>query len=189
MNLGIIFQVLNIIVVIVGIPLIVSLLMEMNKKLLLLDRLNDAISNDIQPAVKDLHMRLSVMEAGEAKTFWKDEVAPAGCPRQLNIRGKKILKDSGIKEIIDAKKYDLLIVVKNKHLTNPYDAEQSILSTVSELKHDPVIVEKLKTGAFNVGADIDTVLLVGGVYLRDLIFTELGFSFVDLDKTTTVQVI
>ncbi|MDB5188529.1 MAG: hypothetical protein JWM92_127 [Candidatus Nomurabacteria bacterium] len=186
MNLGTVFQVLNILVVIVGIPLIVNLLMEMHKKLPLLDRLNDAISNDIQHDLKNLQERLGAIEDGGVKTFWKDEVAPAGCPRQLNIRGKKILKDSGIKEIIDAKKYDLLIVVKNKQLTNPYDAEQSILSTVNELKYDPVILEKLKTGAFNVGADIDTVLLVGGIYLRDLIFTELGFSFVDLDKSLPV---
>ena len=44
------------------------------------------------------------------------------------------------------------------------------------------LVEKLKTGAFNTGSSIGDVLLVGGIYLRDIIFGDLGFKIDDLDK-------
>ncbi len=38
------------------------------------------------------------------------------------------------------------------------------------------IIDRLKPGAFKTGADIEMVLFVGGVYLRDLIFADLGFT-------------
>ena len=114
-----------------------------------------------------------------------DEVAPAHSPRKLNARGEKVLSGSGIKEIIDENKSGLLALVKEKNVNNPYDAEQYVLQVVSELKKDTLIIERLKKGAFSVGADIDTVLFVGGIYLRDLIFPELGFFVTDLDKPKT----
>ncbi|NTW26776.1 MAG: hypothetical protein HGA36_00400 [Candidatus Moranbacteria bacterium] len=49
-------------------------------------------------------------------------------------------------------------------------------------KHCPEIVDQLKTGAFKTGAEIDDVLFAGSIYLRNLIFEELGFSLNDLDK-------
>jgi hypothetical protein len=120
-------------------------------------------------------------------TLWKDEVAPARSPRQLNAIGKNILSGSGIKEIIDQNKLKLLTQVKALNPTNAYDAEQYSLNVVSELaKHCPDVVPKLKDGAFRVGSGIETVLLVGGFYLRDLIFPDLGFSLTELDKPKTV---
>ena len=45
------------------------------------------------------------------------------------------------------------------------------------------MTDQLKQGAFKVGQSIDTVLFIGGLHLRDLIFPELGFSLTDLDKS------
>jgi hypothetical protein len=50
--------------------------------------------------------------------------------------------------------------------------------------NSPEVVEQLKGGAFKTGVDIKTVLFVGSVYLRDLIFPDLGFSVSDLDRST-----
>ena len=107
----------------------------------------------------------------------------SGDSRQLNDLGNKILNESGIKEIVEGKKADLLTKVKALNPTNAYDAEQAALDVVREIpKHYPEIVEALKTGAFKVGQGTETVLLVGGFHLRDLIFPDLGFSLTDLDK-------
>lgn len=115
--------------------------------------------------------------------LWKDKYAPATSPRQLNERGQKILNESGIKEVIENKKNTLLEIIKSKGAKNAYDAEQVVLSVVEKLpEHCPDVIDQLKTGAFKTGANVDTVLLVGGLYLRDLIFPELGFSVEDLDK-------
>lgn len=143
--------------------------------------IKDDLDADIKPNIQNMRERFVIVE-DRVRTLWKDEVAPAGSPRQLNTRGENILAGSGIKEMIDQKKGDLLALVKEKTIGNPYDAEQSILQVVSDLKKDPDIVEKLKTGAFSVGVDIDTVLLVGGIHLRNLIFPDLGFSITDLDE-------
>jgi hypothetical protein len=136
---------------------------------------------EMKPDLKNIRERFMIVE-DRVKTLWKDEFAPASSPRQLNERGVDILNGSGIKGIIEEKRNELFATLKSKELKNPYDAEQCVLQVVNELKKDAVIVEKLKTGAFSVGADIDTVLFVGGIYLRDLVFPDLGFAIADLDK-------
>ena len=167
------FMTIQNIIVSVGIPAIVIALIYIGRKLQVLD--------SVERTVESIRDRFIIVEE-RVKTLWKDEVATAHSPRRLNERGNNILGGSGIKEIIEAKKDGFLTILKTMGLKNPYDAEQCTLQIVNELKKDTDIVEKLKTGAFSVEADIDTVLLVGGLHLRDLIFPELGFSLDDLDK-------
>jgi hypothetical protein len=79
--------------------------------------------------------------------------------------------------------------VKEKNPTNPYDAEMTIEEIMLELpKHCPDIVENLKQGAFKTGVDVGSVLFIGAVYLRDIIFSDLGFSLSDLDKPNETKV-
>ncbi len=115
--------------------------------------------------------------------LWKDKIAPAHSPRQLNPRGEDILAKSGIKKVIEEKKEALLDLIKQKNPTNPYDAEEVIENITLQLPGlFPETVEPLKKGAFQTGTDINTVLFVGSIYLRNIIFSDLGFSVNDLDK-------
>lgn len=162
------------IITLVGIPTIVAALIYIGRKLQVLDT--------VQKTIDNIYERFIKVEE-RVNTLWKDEVAPAHSPRQLNDVGIKILNESGIKEIIDEKKDLLLAEVKVLNPTNAYDAEQATINVVSELpKYCPDVILKLKDGAFRVGQGIETVLLVGGFYLRDLIFEDLGFSLKELDK-------
>jgi hypothetical protein len=132
---------------------------------------SDAIGED----VADIKPKVDVL--------WADKYAPAHSPRRLNERGASILKESGIKEVVDEKKVRLLEIIKGKNPKNPYDAEALIMQTMSDLPvHCPDVVEGLKTGAFKTGVDVKTVLFVGAIYLRDLIFPDLGFHLDDLDR-------
>jgi hypothetical protein len=132
------------------------------------------VLEDIKPKVDDMYPKVDIL--------WKDKVAFSHSPRELNGAGQKILKESGIKEIIDGKRAKLLEVIKAKRATNAYDAEQAVLLVVKELpEYCPDVVDRLKNGAFNAGVNIDTVLLVGGIYLRDVIFPDLGLSVERLD--------
>lgn len=145
----------------------------------------DDLDKEIKPDLKNIRERFGKVE-DRVETLWQDKFAPAHSPRQLNELGKKILNESGIKKIIEDKKDSLLVEIIDKKPTNAYDAEQAILSVVAELpKYFPNILDQLKQGAFNVGQNLDTVLLVGGLHLRDLVFNELGFSLNDLDKPKT----
>ncbi len=115
--------------------------------------------------------------------LWKDKFAPAESPRNLNERGNAILNESGIKEIIDNKRNVLLALVRERRATNAYDAEQAILSVVSEMTNRfPELIPQLKDGSFRTGVDVGSLLFVGGIYLRDQIFTDFGFSKDDIDR-------
>jgi hypothetical protein len=168
-------------ITLIGIPAIVVTLIFIGGRLEVLKSLKETVG-DLKKTIDKMYERFVRVEE-RVNTLWKDEVAPAHSPRQLNAIGQNILNGSGIKEIIEAKKTELLAKVRALNPTNAYDAEQYALNVVSELpKHCPDVTLKLKEGAFKVGSGVETVLLVGGFYLRDLIFPELGFPLTDLDK-------
>ncbi|MGC8624511.1 MAG: hypothetical protein ACP5VQ_04535 [Phycisphaerae bacterium] len=172
------------IITVVGIPAIVAALIYIGRKLEVLDALKLKL-DAVEKKVDGIFERFIKVEE-RVNTLWKDDVAPSHSPRQLNERGLNILNQSGIKQIIEARKQTLLNAVKALNPTNAYDAEQAALDVVSDLpKHCPDVIPQLKDGAFKAGQGIETVLLVGGFYLRDLIFPELGFSTTDLDKPKT----
>lgn len=123
---------------------------------------------------KNLWDRFSVVE-DRVKIASEEKILPANSPRQLNEKAYKILNGSGIKEIIEQRQGEWLELVRAQHFTNPYDAQEFIVKTVEQLRNDPIVLEKIKPGAYIVGTDIGTILLVAGFYLRDLIFPELGF--------------
>ena len=162
------------IILTIGIPTIVIALIFIGRKLQVLD--------GVEKKLESIYERFIKIEE-RVDNLWKDKIAPAGSPRQLNDYGKKVLAESGIKEIIEEKRDILLPLVREKGVKNAYDAEQSVLSTVEKLpEHCPDVVDRLKTGAFKTGASLDTVLLVGGLHLRNLVFPSLGFSLDDIEK-------
>lgn len=140
------------------------------------------IADAIKESIGDFKDRFVSLE-NKMDVIWKDKIAPAHSPRQLNDLGQNILNNSGIKEIVDENKEKLFQLVKAKNTKNPYDAERAILEIMIELpKHCPEVLDKLKNGAFSTGTDIEALLFVGSIYLRNQIFSDLGFSITDLDK-------
>jgi hypothetical protein len=173
------------IITLIGIPTIIAALIYIGRKLQVLDTVEKKVET-LEKTLEKMFERFIKVEE-RVNTLWKDEVAPARSPRQLNDVGTTILNESGIKEIILEKKSELLAKVREINPTNAYDAEQATLNVVSDLpKHCPDVVPRLKDGAFRVGQGTETVLLVGGFYLRNLIFSDLGFSLTDLDKPKTI---
>jgi len=93
------------------------------------------ISDAIKESIGDFKDRFVSLE-NKMDVIWKDKIAPANSPRQLNNLGNDILNKSGIKEIVDDNKEKLLKLVKEKNTKNPYDAEKAILEVMADLpKH------------------------------------------------------
>ncbi len=156
----------------VGIPVIVMALIYIGRKLQVLDTVENKIESIYDRFIKTEQ---------QVETLWKDKYAPTSSPRQLNERGKRILEQSGIKEIVDEKKDTLTTLVREKKPQSAYDTEQVIMSVMSEFpKYCPDMNDRLKDGAFKSGESIETLLFVGGIYLRNEIFTELGFKLDDI---------
>jgi len=153
----------------------------------LVNGIKDVLEKNVLPDLKDVRERFGRIE-DRVETLWKDKLAPANSPRQLNDKGNNILHNSGIKEIVDEKRTTLLELVKAKNVNNAYDAEIAIENVMTELpKHCPDTLDRLKDGAFRVGADIGGLLFVGSIYLRNQIFPDLGFNLDDLDKPKEVK--
>lgn len=136
--------------------------------------IENTLDKDIKPDLKDISRKVAVL--------WADKYAPASSPRQLNDLGKNILNDSGIKIIVDEKKEQLIELVKKSSPSNAYDAQKAIEDVMTHFpEHFPETVNRLKEGAFKEGADINSLLYVGSIYLRNEIFSDLGFKIDDLD--------
>lgn len=132
--------------------------------------------------ISSVEIRISSVEM-KFGTLIGESVAIAHSPRKLTERGEKILSESGIKEFAEQYLEEIIKEVKSENYQNPYDAELGIFMTIRELIDKyPNSANSLKTGAFKQGVDIDTVAFIGGIYLRDRIFSKLGFSLSDLDK-------
>lgn len=169
------------IVSIVGIPSIFAMLIYSGRKLQVIDQLEKKFDG-FEKKFENLFERFIKTEE-KVDMLWRNKAAPASSPRQLNEYGRKILAQSGIKEIIDQKRAKLLVLLKGKGLTNAYDAEQEVFSLVEKLpEYDPALIDILKTGAYNMGTNVDMLLFVGGIYFRDLVFPELGFNVDGVDR-------
>ncbi|MEK7646449.1 MAG: hypothetical protein AAB381_02030 [Patescibacteria group bacterium] len=149
-----------------------------------LDHVASTLKDKIEPDLMDVREKFTTVK-DRVETLWQDRFAPSRSPRQLNERGENVLRESGITHILSRIRLQLLDEIKTKNPANAYDAEQVVLEVVSDItKHHPEVLDELKNGAFRVGENIDTVLLVGGIHLRNEIFPELGFSLTDLDMPT-----
>ncbi|HLD17704.1 MAG TPA: hypothetical protein VJB99_01355 [Patescibacteria group bacterium] len=169
-------------IVAIGLPTLCIALLDIGRKLQLLDSIKEEFDAEIKPTLQDLVVRFGIVE-DRVETLWQDKFAPTNSPRQLNDLGKRILEESGIQGVIENKKNEFFETIKGQNLTNAYDAEQAILAAVSELPNrHPEILDSLKEGAFKTGQTVDAVLFIGGIHLRNLIFKELGFSLEDLDE-------
>jgi hypothetical protein len=132
-----------------------------------------ATGSAITKRIDDLHTMLAQRGLSEAHS-----------PRQLNETGQKVLKSSGIGDVVDDK-YDLIVKkVKEKDPKNPYQAEQAVLEVVNSFAENSTLKDAIEEGAFNSGYSVTSVLFVGGLYIRDRVLKELGFNVDEIDKHT-----
>ncbi len=94
--------------------------------------------------------------------------AGSNSPLQLNEEGNKVLKESKINNIIDDREDELIKKIRETNPETFYDVHltaQSILDNLIKENHS--ILLTVKNGAYNSGVDIDIVVFVGSLYLRD----------------------
>ena len=115
-------------------------------------------------------------------TLWERAFALSHSPRQLSPLGERVLKSSGIAKIVDDRFDQIVTKVREINPPNAFQAEQTVIDAVSDLRNDPALTGALENGAFQSGVDIDSVLLVGGIYIRDRILGALGLSTEDSEK-------
>lgn len=113
----------------------------------------------------------------------EDSVSESNSPRELNEDGMRILEKSGMKRFIHKHKRKLFSLIKERGVENAHDADSNTAAVMMNLlEFFPEMEEDLKEGAFKAESDIETILFVGTMYLRNLVFEKLGFDINELDK-------
>ncbi len=114
--------------------------------------------------------------------LWGKRFTSSYSPRTLNAIGRKALDESGIKDIIHTHYDEIFDKVQGMNPANAYQAEECVIKAVKNLGQEPSLTEKLQDGAFNAGLDVDTILFVGAIYIRDKILAALDYDIAALNN-------
>ncbi len=109
-------------------------------------------------------------------TLWDKRFTISNSPRVLNEFGKKALADSGINDIIDVRYDEILTKVQGMNPANAYQAEICVIKVVNDLNQEAGLILTLQDCAFKAGLDVDSLLLVGAIYIRDRILGALNYQ-------------
>ena len=94
----------------------------------------------------------------------------AGSPLRPTDFGMKIVQDSGLSKIIQDKKLELLGELDNKmreyKAFSAYDVQEKAIELISQRPDSP-LMQGVKNYAFENGIELEPILRVGGLLLRD----------------------
>jgi hypothetical protein len=141
-----------------------------------IDHIKNSIQ-DIKPDVKSIPIineRVTIL--------WADRFTVSNSPMILNDRGIKILKESNIEALTNEYYTEILKQVKELNPQNAYQAQENLIEVIKNLKTVDNCKNKLEEAAFITGVDVDTVLLVAAINIRDKVIKDLKFEIGDIDK-------
>ena len=133
--------------------------------------------DEIKPDVKMIPLIKEKVDV-----LWASRYTEPGSPLVLTDQGKKILMDSNIKDFTTEYYKEILNQLKERNLQNPYQVQEALIAIVRNFKNNELCKSKLENAAFVAGVDVDTVLLVGAVDIRNQIVNDLNMKVEDIDK-------
>ncbi len=114
--------------------------------------------------VADMKPKVSIMwELLRERAF-----SLSSSPTVLNEKGKQLLYEGGVKEIVDANVGRLMRALADLGPQNAYQVQEGSHKAMRTILDDTVFVARLEKIAFKNGVNVDALLFVGAIYLRDL---------------------
>lgn len=131
------------------------------RKLQIMDDLKTGFK-DLQTDVRDLINRISKMEGK------LEGVSASASPVQPTELGARYIKESGLEKILDERKTSLCDNLKNSLPQNyaEYDVQETARRVMLSLKDEPMM-RPVKEYAFKEGVEVEVILGVGALWLRD----------------------
>lgn len=169
-------QIINAIVVVVGVPTIVKVLLNIGGKLKTLETLDDDIKNIIKPDLKDIRERFFALE-GKSSSFFQ-----TASPVQLLGKGEEALEKSGFKKYIDDNKSSLFKDCDPKKETTAYEVQEHIFRLFDEMIFDEENDKKFKEYAYQQGIAMTLLRRVGAIYFRNICLDKFKMKPDDIDK-------
>lgn len=131
------------------------------RKLQIMDDLKTGF-RELQTDVRDLIGRIAKMEGK------LEGVSASASPVQPTELGARYIKESGLEKILDERKISLCDNLKNLLPQNyvEYDVQEVARRVMLSLKDEP-IMRPVKEYAFKEGVEVEVILGVGALWLRD----------------------
>jgi len=147
----------------------------------------DDAKEDIKELKKDVHgvqMKLTEVSTKLEERTGNSEakVLTRNSPLALNDYGEKILKDSGGDSFVITNLDDLVSKVKAMNPKSAYDVQENSREVVRSISNEQRFIP-IKDYAYKEGIDLNLLIVVMGVYLRDLALPKLGFKPEDIDAS------
>lgn len=121
----------------------------------------------------NLNTRLSTLEGRQ--------LTKRNSPVDLTENGNNVLNDSSGKSFIDDNYNELKGKVESKSPTNSYDIQEFSKHVIQEIQDD-VRMDPVKEYLFKEGMEIQDIIEVLGIYLRNKILEEKHIAVGDIDN-------
>lgn len=121
----------------------------------------------LQITMGQMQMKLEVM--------WQHHLSKSNSPKVLNEAGLKALEASKIGNFVNDQYAQILSEVRNLEPKNAYQGQEVLINVVNRFKHEAYCVDMLQEAAFASGYDIDSLLFVAALSIRDRVIADLGF--------------
>lgn len=103
-------------------------------------------------------------------------------PASLTDEGSRLLKVSGAEKFILDNQAELIDKIREKEPKTAYDVQEIARAIVGSYQNKPQFIP-LKNYAFQTGLELSNIILVAGVFLRDLALPQLGYTPEDVDNS------
>lgn len=140
----------------------------LNEKVLSIEKIVHALSN----TVTEIRIEMAEMQV-KLEILWKTHVSKSNSPVTLNDAGHEILTKTNIGTFADEHYPEILSKVKALNPENAYQAQEVLLAVVGRYKRNDECKFKLQQTAFACGYDIDSMLLVAALSIRDRVISDL----------------
>ncbi|MEI9920368.1 MAG: hypothetical protein WDO14_16475 [Bacteroidota bacterium] len=127
-----------------------------------------ATVNQIRIEITEIQVKLDIL--------WRQHTAKSNSPLSLNEEGLRALKQSNIGAFADHHYPEFLSKVKALKPENAYQAQELLISVVSRYKKADEHKLHLPEAAFSSGSDVDSLLFVAALSVRDRLISDLAFN-------------
>jgi hypothetical protein len=144
-----------------------------------LDKMVEKWIDKTDVKISSFSERLAKLEAGIERDRVHNKYIKADSPLNLTDKGKVVLLDSKGKDYIDFYKNELMSDIKRANPKTAYDIQELSKKVIQEKASNDSFIP-IKDYAYKEGENLESIIEVMGIYLRDIVLKEWGFEISDI---------
>jgi len=135
----------------------------------------DVIVEKIQETLTQIQFTIGQMRV-KLEVLWQHHLSRSNSPKVLNDAGLQALEASKIGSFANDQYLQILSQVRNSEPRNAYQVHEALIDVVNQYKYEASYMNMLQEAAFASGYDIDSLLYVAALSIRDRVINDLGFQ-------------